>query len=258
MRTALISDIHANLAALEAVLAEIDRRGADRIVSLGDIVGYGPDPVACVDLVRTRCEWSLLGNHDFAVLYEPTNFNAAAEQAALWSREQIEHGPDRDLESGRERMDYLNRLRVRIRLEPGILCVHGSPRRPINEYLFRDDAINNRAKMQAVFHCFDHCCLVGHTHVPGVMTDDPDFLSPDAVQGRFALEAGRKCVINPGSVGQPRDGNPQASFAILETGDGLPVVEFCRCEYDIERTVSRILEIPELDDWLGLRLREGR
>lgn len=258
MRTALISDVHANLAALEAVLAEIDQRGVDRIVSLGDVVGYGPDPVECVDLVRARCEWSLMGNHDFAVLYEPTNFNAAAERAALWSRERIEHGTDRDSEIGRERMDFLNRLRVRVRMEPGVLCVHGSPRRPINEYLFRDDAVNNPAKMQAVFGRVDHCCLVGHTHVPGVMTDDPDFLSPEALQGRFAVEADRKCIINPGSVGQPRDGDPRASYAILETGDGLPVVEFFRCDYDIERTISRIREIADLDEWLGNRLREGR
>ena len=83
MRTALISDIHSNLPALETVLADIDRRGVDRIVCLGDIVGYGPDPIECVDLVAARCEWSLMGNHDFGVLYEPTNFNSAAELVAL-------------------------------------------------------------------------------------------------------------------------------------------------------------------------------
>ncbi|MGA1399914.1 MAG: metallophosphoesterase family protein, partial [Phycisphaerales bacterium] len=82
MRTALISDIHANLAAFEAVLADLDARGVDRIVCLGDVVGYGPDPVECVDLVAKRCEWWLMGNPDFGVLYEPPNFNAAAEQAA--------------------------------------------------------------------------------------------------------------------------------------------------------------------------------
>jgi diadenosine tetraphosphatase ApaH/serine/threonine PP2A family protein phosphatase len=258
VRTALISDVHANLAALEAVLADIEHRGVDRIVSLGDIVGYGPDPVACVDLVASRCEWSLMGNHDFGVLYEPTNFNAAAEQAANWSREQIEAEARRDPEGGGRRLDYLNRLRVRVLLEPGILCVHGSPRRPINEYLFPDDAINSPAKMEAVFDRIDHACIVGHTHVPGVFTDDPDFLRPEEFEGRFRLEAGHKVVINPGSVGQPRDLDPRASYAILETGDGLPVVEFHRCEYEVAATVAKIKSIPQLHDWLGDRLLEGR
>ncbi len=89
MHTAVISDIHGNLPALEAVLDHIDGQNVDRIICLGDILGYGPYPVECVDIVAERCEWSLMGNHDFGVLYEPTNFNVAAEQAAYWSREQF-------------------------------------------------------------------------------------------------------------------------------------------------------------------------
>ena len=96
MRTAIISDIHSNHSALEAVLADIDQRKVQRIICLGDIIGYGPDPVACADLVAERCEWSLLGNHDFGVLYEPTNFNSAAEQAAYWTRRQFEEAAKGD------------------------------------------------------------------------------------------------------------------------------------------------------------------
>ncbi len=258
MRTALISDIHANLAAFEAVLSDLDARGVDRIVCLGDVVGYGPDPVECVDLVAERCVWSLMGNHDFGVLYEPTNFNAAAEQAAYWSREQIEAGARSDPERGRKRLDYLNRLRVRVLMDEEFLCVHGTPRRPINEYLFPDDAQNSPSKMEQIFDRFDRACLVGHTHVPGVFIDDPDFLRPAEFENLFRLVPGQKVVINPGSVGQPRDFDPRASYAILSTGDGEPSVEFLRCEYDVRKTVEKIHAIPQLNDWLGDRLLEGR
>lgn len=264
MRTALISDIHANLAAFEVVLADIDRRGVDRIVCLGDIVGYGPDPVACVDLVAERCEWSLMGNHDFGVLYQPTNFNAAAEQAAYWSRERIEGESAEDPERARRRLDYLNRLRVRVMMDEEFLCVHGTPRRPINEYLFPDDAQNSPAKLEQIFDHFDVACLVGHTHVPGVFIDDPDFLRPAEFENVFRFESGHKVVINPGSVGQPRDLDPRASYAILEcagpgrAAGGEASVEFIRCEYDVQSTVDRIRAIPSLNDWLGERLLEGR
>ena len=90
MPTALISDIHGNIDALQVVLADIDRRQVDRIICLGDIIGYGPNPRECLDMVMQRCEWSLMGNHDFAVLYEPTSFNLSAEQAAFWTRRQLE------------------------------------------------------------------------------------------------------------------------------------------------------------------------
>jgi len=258
VRTALISDIHSNLPALETVLADIDRRGVDRIVCLGDIVGYGPDPIECVDLVAARCEWSLMGNHDFGVLYEPTNFNSAAEQAAYWSRARLEEGARLDPEKGRRRLDYLNRLRVRVLLDDRFLCVHGTPRRPINEYLFPDDATNSPSKMEQIFDRFDVACLVGHTHVPGVFIDDPDFLRPAEFDGTYRLEKGHKVIVNPGSVGQPRDLDPRASYAILESGDAAAAVEFVRCEYDVKATVEKIHAIPELHDWLGDRLYEGR
>ncbi len=157
MRTAVISDIHGNLPALKAVLEHIDGQNVDRIICLGDILGYGPYPVECVDIVAERCEWSLMGNHDFGVLYEPTNFNVAAEQAAYWSREQFE------LESNngdaKKRWEFLSQLRVRI-TEGDFLYVHGSPRRPINEYLFPEDAMNSPVKMQQILDLVDKYALV--------------------------------------------------------------------------------------------------
>ena len=260
MRTAIISDIHSNLAALEAVLADIDQRDCQRIICLGDIVGYGPDPIACSDLVAERCEWSLLGNHDFGVLYEPMNFNAAAEQAAYWTRKQFEEETRKDRAAGERRWNFLGHLRVRVN-EGGYLCVHGSPRKPINEYLFPDDAVNNPHKLTSLFERIDRVCLVGHTHVPGVFTEDQEFWKPsELTDGAYVVEDGQKAIINPGSVGQPRDGDVRASYAILDTGaaDGRHRIEFHRLPYDIDITVDKIHAIPELHDWLGDRLREGR
>ena len=142
MSTAVISDIHGNAEALRAVLADIERRGVARIICLGDIIGYGPEPLACVDLVREKCEWSLMGNHDFGVLYEPTNFNPGAEAAAYWTRGQLDAEQDADLRQSR--YEFLGRLRVRVVEQVNgatpVLAVHGSPRRPINEYISPDDA----------------------------------------------------------------------------------------------------------------------
>ena len=138
------------------------------------------------------------------------------------------------------------------------LCVHGSPRRPINEYLFPEDAINSPVKMQQIFERIDKYCLVGHTHVPGVFTDEPDFYPPDDLQGVYKFHnlsgGGEKAIVNPGSVGQPRDLDPRSSYAIINDEH----VEFFRLEYDIEAVVNKIRDVPELSDWLGERLREGR
>jgi diadenosine tetraphosphatase ApaH/serine/threonine PP2A family protein phosphatase len=253
VRTAIISDIHGNLEALQVVLAHIDTQNVNRSICLGDILGYGPNPVECVDLIAQRCEFSLLGNHDFGALYEPTNFNLAAEQAAYWTRAQIE--AEEDKAAAAKRWEFLGSLRVRVQFGE-FLCVHGTPRRPINEYLFPEDAINSPLKMQQIFDRFDKYCLVGHTHVPGVFTDEPDFYPPDDIEGVYRLNGAEKAIINPGSVGQPRDMDPRASYAILDKAAS--TVEFFRLEYDVEATVQKIFAIPELSDWLGERLREGR
>ncbi len=268
--TAVISDIHANAEALRTVLADIERRGISRIICLGDIIGYGPDPLICTDLIRQKCAWSLMGNHDFGVLYEPTNFNPGAESAAFWTREQF--AKERDEKLLAERYDFMGRLRVRV-VESitgngtglPVLAVHGSPRRPINEYIFPDDALNAPDKMNSVFDRVERLCIVGHTHVPGVFTDEPDFYPPTELgESCYKFSESEKAVINVGSVGQPRDGDPRASYAILYgPGEGklaapLGYVEFVRLEYNVEATARRIKEIPELSDWLGQRLFEGR
>ncbi len=253
MRTAIISDIHGNLEALTTVLADIDNRNVDRVICLGDILGYGPDPVECVELIAARCEWSLLGNHDYGALYEPTNFNAAAEQAAYWTRAQFNR--ETNDEDAVRRWEFLGKLRVRSGLG-NFLCVHGSPRRPINEYIFPEDAINSPVKMGQIFDLVDKHCFVGHTHVPGVFTNEPEFYPPADLGGVYRFNEEERVIINPGSVGQPRDQDPRASYAILDEDEGL--VEFNRLEYDVETVAKKIHAIPELNNWLGDRLLEGR
>ncbi len=253
MRTAILSDVHANLEALTAVLEDLGQRNVDRFICLGDILGYGPDPVRCVDLIAEKCEWSLMGNHDFGALYEPTNFNVAAEQAAYWTRAQFE--AEGDSEEARARWEFLGRLRVRVQFD-SFLCVHGTPRRPINEYLFPEDAINSPVKMQQIFDRVERYALVGHTHWPGVFTDEPDFYRPDDLDDNYTFNDHEKAIINPGSVGQPRDSDPRASYAVIDHDEGK--VEFYRVEYDVDSVVSKIHAIPELTDWLGDRLLEGR
>ncbi|MBC7782601.1 MAG: metallophosphoesterase family protein [Burkholderiales bacterium] len=247
---AIISDIHGNLEALTTVLADIEQRGIDNILCLGDIVGYGPNPSECLDLIATKSRASLMGNHDFAVLFEPFNFNQGAEQACFWTRKQFEEDPD--LKRRSERWKYIGNLPVRIRTAE-IVATHASPRRPINEYIFPDDIYTNPGKFHHIFEKFDRICFVGHTHVPGVFLEGPDFYSPDELENRFEI-SDEKAVVNVGSVGQPRDRDPRASFVIVNEN----VIEFVRLAYDLETTVKKVYAIPELDNFLGDRLRDGR
>lgn len=248
---AVISDIHGNLEALDAVLADIDRRAIEDVICLGDNIGYGPNPREVLDRVMDRCRWSLMGNHDFAVLYEPTNFNAGAESAAFWTRRQLE--TDDDPEQRARRWEFLGSLLVRQTFD-GTLCVHGSPRRPINEYIFADDVTTAPTKMQQIFDRVDRCCLVGHTHVQGLFTDEPDFYSPGELNNTYQFNSWEKVVINVGSVGQPRDHDPRAGYAILHEDR----IEFVRLEYDIAAVARKIEAIGELNDFFGQRLGEGR
>ena len=255
---AVISDIHSNTEALRAVLDDITDRGIERIVCLGDVIGYGPEPRECLDLVRERAEVCLMGNHDFAVMYEPENFNAGAEAAAFWTRQQLEADPDDA--ACRERWEFLGSLQIKHRLveeslESGpIAFVHGSPRRPVNEYVFPDDVYNNAHKLQGLFDRFEHLCFVGHTHVPGVFVETPDFYVPEELEYVYEIDPNGKALINVGSVGQPRDRDNRASYALIEPG----CVRFVRVAYDYEAVIAKVEPVTQLDDYLGVRLREGR
>jgi predicted phosphodiesterase len=258
MALAVISDIHSNLEALQAVLADIDERQVEQIICLGDVVGYGPQPAECLDLIMARCQLCLMGNHDFAVVYEPNNFNIGAETAAFWTRQQLESaGPP---EARARRWEYLGLMPVKhtitskIERQGEMIFVHGSPRRPINEYVFPDDVYTNPAKIHSLFERFGKLCFVGHTHVPGVFFDTPDFYAPDEVDGQYEISENYKALINVGSVGQPRDRDNRASYAVVEED----VVTFVRVKYDVDSVVKKMRAVRELDEYLASRLREGR
>ncbi len=246
---AIISDIHGNLEALTVVMEEIRRRNITNICCLGDVIGYGPNPLECLDTVIENCEFTIMGNHDFAIFYEPFNFNTAAENAAYWTRQQFESDPDRTRRNRRWR--YLGGMQTRM-MHERFMAVHGSPRRPINEYIFPDDIYSASQKIALIFERVSHLCFVGHTHVPGVFVAQPDFYSPDDLNNRYDITE-EKAVINVGSVGQPRDHDPRSSFVILHPGH----VEFIRMAYDINTTVDKVRSIDALDNFLGQRLLEG-
>lgn len=256
---ALVSDIHSNIEALSAVFADIEKRGIEKVFCLGDVVGYGPNPIECLDLIIDRAEWCVLGNHDYAVFYEPTNFNYGAEQASFWTRDVLET-EDQGAPSDR-RWRFLGDLPMRHTMEidagetkAKIEFVHASPRRPINEYIFPDDVYTNPAKVRTLFERIEHLCFVGHTHMPGVFLDEPDFYLPDELGGAYPIIEEEKAIINLGSVGQPRDKDNRASYVYVMDGK----VHFARVEYDYEATMKKILAIDRLDNFHAERLKDGR
>jgi len=252
VKRALISDIHSNLEALNAVLADIRQQGIDNIYCLGDVVGYGPNPRECIDQVM-KCAVCLLGNHDQGALFDPEGFNTGAERAIFWTRDQLENTGAGSSDSHR-RWDFLGEL-PRNRQEGPFLFVHGSARNPLNEYVFPED-IYNRRKMEKIFAIIQGHCFQGHTHVPGVFSEDLRFYTPEDVGYEYRLADDSKTMVNVGSVGQPRDGDPRACYVVLDDNDLM--VTYRRVEYPLEETIRKIYEIQELDNFLGDRLRDGR
>lgn len=253
MNRAILSDIHGNLDALEAVLADARQVGAEEIYCLGDVVGYGPNPCECLDRAM-EFDACLLGNHDMAALCEPDGFNDSARRAIQWTREQLQPADapvDAEHQAAARRHDFLCNLPRTIR-EDELLFVHGSARNPLSEYVFPND-INDRQMMERIFDLVPGCCFQGHTHVPGVFTERGRFLRPQELGNGYRLD-GEKVMVNVGSVGQPRDGDPRSCYVILHDG----VLTYRRVSYPVEETVSKIHAIECLDRFLGDRLLQGQ
>ena len=256
---AIISDIHSNIEALTAVFEDIEKRKIKTIYCLGDVVGYGPNPRECLDMVIEKTKASVLGNHDYAVLFEPTNFNLGAEQAAHWTRQTLEDEPDKDTNEKRWKYlgDQLMRRTLNVTMgdvKTHIDLVHASPRKPINEYVFPDDVYTMPGKIRALFDMTKHVCFIGHTHLPGVFLEDPDFYTPEELGGSYPIIPDEKAIINVGSVGQPRDRDKRASYVYVEGNN----VHFVRLDYDHELTAKKIYAIEELDNFEADRLSEGK
>jgi diadenosine tetraphosphatase ApaH/serine/threonine PP2A family protein phosphatase len=221
MRVLVVSDIHSNLAALEAVLA--DAAPFDTIWSLGDVVGYGPQPNECIERLQACGAVAVPGNHDWGVLgrLDLEQFNADARIANFWNRQRL-------TAASRCYLEELPEMRV----EAGVTLVHGSPRYPIWEYLVHAHTA------RACLPYFDTpLCLAGHTHVPIIFrnrsgTAGCEIVSPD--DGLPLPLPGERYIVNPGSVGQPRDGDPRAAYLLLDTDSGVFVHR--RVPYDIAAT----------------------
>ncbi len=249
-RTAILSDIHGNLAALEAVLEDVRTQVVDEIICLGDVVGYGPRPRECLDKTM-EFAFTVLGNHDSSAIFDPEGFNTTAERAIFWTREQL-HTADTPALC-RRRLEFICKM-PRVVQRDAQLFVHGSPRGPTTEYVFPEDTQNPR-KMDKLFALVTRVCFQGHTHVPGIFTSENRFIRSSDVSEHFRLfDNVAKWMVNVGSVGQPRDGDPRSCYVIWDDN----TVTFRRIPYDIEQTVREIEAEPELDDMLGYRLREGR
>lgn len=252
---AIVSDIHSNLEAMEAVLVDIARRKPDEIYCLGDVIGYGPSPVEVVDISRQRFKFTLMGNHEWAVIHQPVGFNQAARDATKWTREALEPKWF-NLGEKRDRWSFIKSL-PEVHIEGGYFFVHSSPQNHMEEYLLPteiDEVLKEMSpKLRTAFDAIEWACFVGHTHHPGIMTQDPRFIYPRQLDGPFRLEKGKKYIVNVGSVGQPRDGDNRACYV---TVDGQEVT-FHRVEYDFESTIARVNANPRLHPALGERLRNG-
>ena len=230
MRYAILSDIHGNLEALTAVLADASAQGARDVLCLGDIVGYGADPVACIERVEERAIALVAGNHEHGALglMDLKWFNPLARAAALWTRGRLDEDHRR----------YLESLPVRTALEDATL-VHASPRHPEEwDYLISaEDGFE-------VFGDFDtRLCFVGHSHRPGAWSlgssgrEHVAHLTP--ARSRVTLQDGRRYVVNVGSVGQPRDRDPRAAYAIWDRDDRAVTIR--RVDYDHRAAAGKIL-----------------
>ena len=243
MHYAILADIHANLAAFEAVLGDIEKKGGvDEIWCLGDIVGYGPSPSQCIELLRKYNHVCVVGNHDLAAIgkMELSYFNPYAATACQWTAGQL----------SRDDIRYLERLPLT--LEKGeFLLAHGSPADPALEYVMSTSiAARNFEFLKLPY------CLVGHTHVPAAFREEEgECLSVGLSPGIGMVLGKHRMIINPGGVGQPRDGDPRAGYAIYD--DEGRVLRLYRIEYDISATQDKMMKAG-LPVHLITRLEQGR
>ena len=240
MRYAILADIHGNLDAFQSVLQDIENRGgADELWCLGDIVGYGPEPSACLALLRQYPHVCVAGNHDWAAVgrIDTADFNPDAAAACKWTAGQLT-SIDKD---------YLQKLPLMVTCGEFTLA-HGSPRDPLNEYIFSAMIASGNFQSFGTAHC-----LVGHTHVPVVFSGAEGACRKASLPPILQLSGGRS-IINPGGVGQPRDGDPRASYAIYD--DAERVICSYRIPYDIAAVQNKMSEAG-LPEYLSLRLSEG-
>ncbi len=241
MRYAIICDVHGNLEAFEAVLAEIKRQRIDRIFHLGDIVGYNSNPNECMELLLSENITSIMGNHDAAAcgLDDPLWFNSAAKQAVMWTRKQL-------LPKFR---DYLRTLPETLVID-NILLAHGSPEMRDNYILDWMDAMRQFVVMERMSV---NICFFGHSHLPALFAYR-GFNHDLNQHGKHSLDKSNRYLVNFGGLGQPRDGDPRTCFGIFDSDE--MTVEFFRLKYDVLKCAKKV-EQAGLDVYLAERLMAG-
>jgi predicted phosphodiesterase len=241
MRYAVISDIHSNFEALRAVIDALAKENIDKYLCLGDVVGYGADPIACMNLLKTlKPEILIAGNHDWGVLGQTDieYFNDAAKAAIEWTKGLIK----------KDEAEYLRSFKL---IYEGVkfVLVHGSINSPDEfNYILNDYDAYRTVKLMKVPLCF-----VGHSHVAGIFYSDERVRYLTAMDVKISPE--KKYIVNVGSVGQPRDGDPRASYAIYDETEGS--IEIKRVEYDIKTCQKKIIAAG-LPNILAIRLSQGR
>ncbi len=226
---AVISDLHANLEAFQTVLAEIDRQGIEDVVCLGDVVGYGASPSECVQLIRERHIICIQGNHDRQMTGQiEEGTRDFAIEALLWTRDQLSE----------DEIDYLLRLPETLTLAGAFMFCHGSPR-DRDEYIVHFNGMKANLRYLRQTYPEIHVCFFGHTHLPSIIGGDlavQDLTETET----YRLDRMATYLINPGSVGQPRDKCPKASFVVFDRDKW--TITFCRLEYDVEAARRKILD----------------
>ncbi len=258
MAIALISDLHANIEALEAVLKDIEEHGVSTIYCLGDIIDYGPNPREVLNLVlEKQFRLNILGNHEEALMMVAEDFNDRAMRSVQWTRDELSL-PSLPREQRHAYWNFLDSLRkVRFASQKDKMFLHGSPREPTRDYVFPKD-VKNQNKMKQIFSGFQEgirFVFCGHSHIPGVYTDAFQYAHPSQIKAqKVRLDKFDRLLINIGSVGQPRDGDKRASYAILDDSYLL----FRRVPYDYQKTVDKLRQYKELPRFLAERLLIGK
>jgi len=248
-RTAIVSDVHSNIEALEAVLDDIHENECEEIICLGDLLGYGPSPRQVLKIAMDLFEFTLMGNHEEGILYQPVGFNCKAEASAWWTKDQLK-SPHYPAHENRKYWNYLEQM-PRFATPGDVLYVHASPIDPTREYVM-PEACYNPEFMTQIFKKIKRVAFGGHTHLPGIFFENRPFLQQNRIEGPYPVVKG-KFFVNVGSVGQPRDGDTRSCYVIF---DGKTVL-FRRVEYNYKKTARKIRRIKRLPNALGMRLALG-
>jgi predicted phosphodiesterase len=253
---AFISDLHANAQALEVALNDIAKQNVSQIVCLGDVVGYGASPAKVCKSIMEHCPVTLQGNHDAALLDDlcARGFHERALQAIDWTR----HSLDPELEEYWPLWDWLGALVPSMELDPGfgepLQIVHASPCEPLSEYLLPNLPVDHKRLKANFAEAHHRLTFFGHTHHPGFFTPGAEFIRTTSGASTFELKPDLPYLINVGSVGQPRDGDPRLCYALYD-GES---IRWRRLKYDNQGAAQSIFDAEGLPNSLGERLLVGR